>query len=149
METIEALAASLPRRASLVSRLLQRYAGQYASFDLNPAHGGILVAVDAQPRRITELAEMEGQAQPYVTKLVSDLEARGWVRRARDEADGRVVWVHLTDAGREALRDVRLAVSTMFSERLSRLSDQELESLAEADKALLLLIDTLQQAVSR
>src|SRR5689334_8066067 len=103
LEHVEALAASLPRRASLVARLLQRYAVRYAGFDVNPAATGVLLAVMDRPRRITELAEIEGQTQPYVTKLVSELEARGWVERTRDLQDGRVVWVRITEAGCSAV----------------------------------------------
>src|SRR5579884_3158330 len=119
IDHVEALAASLPRRASLVARLLQRYASRYANFDVNPAATGVLLAVMDGPRRITELAEIEGQTQPYVTKLVSELEARGWVKRARDQQDGRVVWVRITDAGRTAVTEVRRAIREMLTIRLS------------------------------
>jgi DNA-binding MarR family transcriptional regulator len=148
-ECVEALAASLPRRASLVSRLIQRFAARYANFDLSPASAGILVAVMDQPRRITELADLEGQTQPYVTKLVSDLEARGWAERIRGHEDGRMVWVHITAAGREAVLTVRRTLREMLTERLDALSNKDLAALAEANQALLLLIDTLQQEVSR
>ena len=50
------------------------------------------------PRRITDLAELEGLAQPTMTLLVQRLEQRGWVERKRDSDDGRVVLVSLTDA---------------------------------------------------
>ncbi|HLG69948.1 MAG TPA: MarR family winged helix-turn-helix transcriptional regulator [Chloroflexota bacterium] len=149
VDHVEALAASLPRRASLVARLLQRYASRYANFDVNPATSGVLLAVMDAPRRITELAEIEGQTQPYVTKLVSELESRGWVERVRDQHDGRVVWVRITEAGCTALTEVRRAIREMLSVRLSRLSDAELEKLVHANEALNLLIDTLQQEVDR
>ncbi|MDE3078346.1 MAG: MarR family transcriptional regulator, partial [Chloroflexota bacterium] len=102
----------------LVAKLLHRYAARYANFDLNPASSGVLLAVLERPRHITELAEIEDQTQPYVTKLVSDLEARGWVQRVRDREDERVVWVHITDSGRTALADARRAVRQMLAERL-------------------------------
>ena len=38
-----------------------------------------------------------------ITTAVDRLEKRGWVKRERDSADGRVVNVHLTTSGREVI----------------------------------------------
>src|SRR5580700_11989256 len=51
------------------------------------------------PRRITDLAAIEGVAQPSMTALVNVLERAGLVERGQDPGDQRVVLVALT-AGR-------------------------------------------------
>src|ERR1700735_2215296 len=51
------------------------------------------------PRRITDLAVVEGITQPSMTVLVSSLERGGLVARRRDPADGRVTLVTPTAEG--------------------------------------------------
>ena len=52
------------------------------------------------PRRLTELAAAEGVTQPAMTQLVTRLEKEGLAARGSDPADGRVVVVSITEAGR-------------------------------------------------
>src|SRR6516165_8326600 len=58
---------------------------------------------DLGPQRVTDLAGIEGVRQPTCTGLVNTMEARGWVKRAIDEADRRAVLVELTAEGRAVL----------------------------------------------
>jgi DNA-binding MarR family transcriptional regulator len=81
------------------------------------------------PARLTELAAQQGVTQPAMTQLVTRLQDAGLAERRADPDDGRVVLVHITDAGRaELLR--RRAVRT---DRLGTLFDQ----LSAADRAAL------------
>jgi DNA-binding MarR family transcriptional regulator len=81
------------------------------------------------PLRLTDLAAVEGIAQPSMTSLVTGLERAGLVERRTDPHDGRVVLVALTDAGREHIHTRRQA----GAERLAALVDQ----LSEVDQAAL------------
>jgi DNA-binding MarR family transcriptional regulator len=78
------------------------------------------------PRRLTELAGLEGVTQPAMTQLVSRLERDGLASRLADPVDGRVVLVRVTEAGVEVLRQRRAV-------RAQRLHDL-LEKLAPADR---------------
>src|SRR5260370_32558887 len=98
-EKLEFASHELLPGAALLTRLLVReLAG-----DLSRTEVGLLNTVSGGPRRITELAELEGLAHPTITILVNHLEERRLVRRGREDGDGRVVLVHETDAGRRAL----------------------------------------------
>ena len=97
------------------------------------------------PQRITALAELEGLAQPTVTTLVRRLEQRGWVARERPAEDGRVVLVTLTQAGRDALVDLRDRYRPYLQAGLAELSDEQFSALKEADEAFSVLIDVLQR----
>src|SRR5215469_8579250 len=55
------------------------------------------------PCRLTALAAAEGVTQPAMTQLVGRLADAGLVTKCADPADGRVVHVQLTDAGRDHL----------------------------------------------
>jgi DNA-binding MarR family transcriptional regulator len=138
---IDAVASALVPAASRVTRLVLRRAARGVS----RSEGGLLSALDGGPRRITELADLEGHAQPTMTLLVKRLEAKGWVARERDPGDGRVVLVSLTDAGAAALEDVRAAYRAVLREHLVALSDDDIAALVNATTALETLLAALQQ----
>jgi DNA-binding MarR family transcriptional regulator len=77
------------------------------------------------PRRLTELAGLEGVTQPAMTQLVSRLERGGLASRVADAVDGRVVLVRVTDAGVGWLRRRRTARAERLTELLSQLSSSD------------------------
>ncbi len=95
---------------------------------LSPATGlsltaaATLASLDRDgPARLTELATQQGVTQPAMTQLVTRLQEAGLAERGPDPADGRVVLVRVTDAGRTELsrrREVRTARLTTLSARL-------------------------------
>ena len=140
-EKLEHVSRELLPGAALLTRLLVReLAG-----DLSRTEVGLLNTVSGGPRRITELAELEGLAQPTMTILVKQLEERGLVRRGREDGDGRVVLVHETDAGRRALEDYRARAEEILGGYLAEMPDQQVEDLAAATDAVAQLV-TLMQA---
>jgi DNA-binding MarR family transcriptional regulator len=97
------------------------------------------------PRRITELAELEGLAQPTTTILIKQLERQGLVTRERRSEDGRVVLVDLTESGRAALESCREQISAAIGGYLAEISDQHVDALAAATETLSELVTLLQQ----
>ena len=140
-DAIDTISGSLVPAASRLTRLLLRRAPQRIS----RSEAGLLASLTGGPRRITELADLEGHAQPTMTLLVKRLEERGWVARRRDPADGRVVLVSLTDAGTAALEDVRAAYRTVLRDHLVAMSDEHVAALLTATEALETLLSALQQ----
>ena len=61
------------------------------------------------PRRITDLAVIEGVTQPAMTVLVRVLEQSGLVERRGDPADKRVALVAVTEAGADYVQARRRA----------------------------------------
>jgi DNA-binding MarR family transcriptional regulator len=138
---IDAISGALVPGASRLTRLLLRRSPQRIS----RSEAGLLSSLSGGPRRITELADLEGHAQPTMTLLVKRLEQRGWVARRRDPADGRVVLVSLTDAGTVALEEVRAAYRTVLRDHLAAMSDEQIAALLTATEALEMLLSALQQ----
>ncbi len=97
------------------------------------------------PRRITELAELEGLAQPTTTLLVKRLEEMGLVTRERQADDGRVVLVSLEPAGSHALEDFRAQFIAVLRADLATTTDVQIEALTVATETLESLINLLQQ----
>src|SRR6202030_3625866 len=98
-DRIDYVSEQLPPVAGLLVRLLVRELGG----ELTRSEARLLSTLGSGPRRITELAELEGLAQPTMPSLVKQLERQGLVRRDRQADDGRVVLVQLTDSGSVAL----------------------------------------------
>lgn len=88
------------------------------------------------PRRITDLAVVEGVAQPSMTSLVNALERSGLVERHRDPGDRRVVLIVLTAAGADLLRTRRVANAERFTQLIGKLPRAEAAALTAALPAL-------------
>lgn len=71
-----------------------------------PAHFGLLSILSVQPRRLTELASIQGVSLPTMSNSISAMVEHGWVRRAASDSDRRVVMIEVTAGGRAALERV-------------------------------------------
>jgi DNA-binding MarR family transcriptional regulator len=138
---LDYVSSHLLPRASLLSRLLIRRSGNQFS----RTEGGVLNTLTAGPRRITELAELEGLAQPSMTLLVRRLEERGWAKRDRHPDDGRVVVISITDAGVAALEEFRSQYRAVLRAQIATMSEEQLAALARATETLGALVDLLQE----
>jgi DNA-binding MarR family transcriptional regulator len=150
-ERVERVATNLLAQTSLLSRLLAK---EVMGGRLTRTEAGALRTLMDGPRRITELAELEGLAQPTTTLLVKRLEEQGLVVRDRSGEDQRVVLVSLTDAGREALEQFLTRAHATMRKHLDAMPDEQLEALAEATEALegligLLVGDSLERGTAR
>lgn len=132
-----------------VAALLVRLVVRELDGELSRTEVGLLGTLSGGPRRITELAELEGLAQPTMTSLVKRLERHGLVRRDRQADDGRVVLVHLTDSGASALDCYRALVRELLGSYLAEIPDQQIEALGGATDALTELVALLQQPPTR
>jgi DNA-binding MarR family transcriptional regulator len=84
-----------------------RFAARLTSLDLLPQHAGVLRML-GQSAGISqqELAARLGMHASRLVGLVDTLEKRGLVERQSSASDRRVYALHLTDAGRETLKQL-------------------------------------------
>jgi DNA-binding MarR family transcriptional regulator len=141
-ERIEYIASSLLSRAAVLVRLLVK---QVRIQEISRTEGEVLGILSDGPRRITELAELEGVAQPTMTLMIKRLEDRGWVERAGLPQDGRVVMAVVTDSGRAVFEAFALQFRTAMRTDLEGLSDAELGALSAATETLGKFVDVLQR----
>jgi DNA-binding transcriptional ArsR family regulator len=73
-EQIDYLTDNLLSRAALLVRMLVK---QVRNREISRTEGEVLSILRDGPRRVTELAELEGVAQPTMTLLIKRLEERG------------------------------------------------------------------------
>ena len=128
----------LPEIALLTRLMIKEIGGGYSWTE-----AGLLKSLSDGPRRVTELAELEGLAQPTTTLLVKRLEKQGLVRRERQADDQRVVLVWLTDAGIAELEQLRELSATALLCHLDAMPDEQLNALTAATDALSHLIIAL------
>jgi DNA-binding MarR family transcriptional regulator len=145
-QNLDYVAEHLLSRAAVLVRLLVR---QVRSKEVSRTEMQVLGLLDEGPRRITELTELEGTAQPTMTLLVKRLEKEGWVRREGLPDDGRVAVISLTKAGSVAYARFRAQFLAAMRADLRLLSDQQLRALLDATETLGSFLDELQQRVGR
>lgn len=105
--------------------------------DLTITSAATLATLDRTgPRRITDLAAIEGVTQPAMTVLVRVMEESGLVERRGDPSDKRVTLVWLTDAGKSYVRARRQKGVKAFARLIDQLPEDEFEALMAALPAL-------------
>ena len=110
--------------------------------DLSLTSAATLATLDRTgPRRITDLAAIEGVTQPAMTVLVRVMEESGLVERRGDLSDRRVTLVSLTEAGASYVRAWRQAGVDAYAQLIDELTDDEVEALVAALPALLHLAE--------
>ncbi len=145
-EQVDYVAEHLLSRAALLVRLLVK---QVRSREISRTEMEVLSILRERPRKIAELTELEGIAQPTMTLLVQRLQEKGWVRREGLPEDGRVVMISLTKAGSTAQEKFRAQFLAALRADLQELSDQQLEALSAATETLSSFVDDLQQRAGR
>ena len=98
LEVWVALATLLERLPTALDAQLQRDSG------VTHFEHGVLFALDRAPERTLRMSVLAGYASCTLSRLsraVTRLEAKGWVRRLVDPGDGRFTLAVLTDAGHE------------------------------------------------
>jgi DNA-binding MarR family transcriptional regulator len=105
-------------------RLLQRgvSAGHLHLVSMLERHGGMPMS------RIADVLDVSLSA---ATGLIDRMEERGLIERARVADDRRVVFVKVTDHGRQMLEDVDILQGEMLHSILKRLNPDRLRALSE------------------
>lgn len=123
------VAARLRLSATRLARRLRQESGTGHS----PSQLSALATVHNHgPFTLGALAEHERVAPPSITKVVAKLEADGLVERSTDPADGRVINVCATKAGRDLIAETRRRKTTWLTARIHELSPEEQVRLADA-----------------
>jgi len=101
--------------------------------DLRPGHATVFLTIDRRSgSRLTDLAAESRLTKQAMMATVDDLEARGYVRRVSDPAEGRAKLVRLTAHGRRAASECRRAVQALEQRTKRQLGDRRYDTLREA-----------------
>jgi len=133
------LSGDLQRVLSKLFSVLRRAdtKGTAAGADLTLAQLSILLTLlDQGPIRMTELAARERVRTPTTTVAIRRLEKLGLVKRSRDPSDLRAVLVEVTPQGLVQHREALAVRRANLAGLLSKLTDDERETLAKALRPL-------------
>jgi len=100
--------------------------------DLTQAEYDVLLTVvrgDENTARLRDVTANMLISQPSVSRLVDRMVARGLISKCADPLDGRGAIVRATDKGVAAFRRVAASHGRSIAERMSVLSDDELQQL--------------------
>ena len=129
-------AAAVYRLQLAVTRLA-RMMRQEVQVTLTPSQASALATIrNHGPITLGDLAERERVAPPSITRMVSRLEAAGYVERATDPADGRVCRVAVTGEAEEMISEARRRKADWLVHRIDDLADAERLALLGAVDAM-------------
>ena len=124
-----------------VMRLARRLR-QQSEGDVTPSQLSALSSVDRLgPLTLGELAAAEQVQPPSMTKIVSGLEAHGFVVREPDAKDRRVARVRISDEGRRYVARSRTRKTAYLADRLASFDAEERALLERALPLLERLVD--------
>lgn len=101
---------------------------------LSQAEYDVLLTVTRGPDLTARLREVTGNmliSQPSVSRLVDRMATRGLIVKCADPDDGRGALVRATDEGVATFRKIATAHGRTIAERMSKLTDDELEQLRD------------------
>lgn len=108
------------------------YAKRIEPLGLTPPQVGVLRAIGAAPGRSQQaLADEFGVPPSRMVGFIDELEARGLVRRGRDDRDRRVHLLELSEAGEEMLVELAAVARAAERELLAGLTAGERRQLGQ------------------
>jgi DNA-binding MarR family transcriptional regulator len=89
------------------ARIAAAFSAELVAFGVSLQAWRVLAAlIDATASRMGEIAHLTAIEVSTLTRIVDSMEAQGLVRRRRDPADARVVWVEASARGRSVARKI-------------------------------------------
>jgi DNA-binding MarR family transcriptional regulator len=119
------------RLATAVARINRRLrpTGGALSYGLLSALASVVSAGEIRPG---ELAKIETVAAPTVTRIISELEGRGFITRVQDPADGRSFLIEATADGAAEVLHARAGRAKLLAALLAGQSPEEIARLTAA-----------------
>ena len=82
--------------------------------------------------RISDISDAMRSTRPSITKLVNELNKKGYVEKTPDTADKRVILVSLTPLGRDVYEVYGLRYHEWLSQLLEPIADEDVEAAIRA-----------------
>ncbi len=93
------------------------------------SHILLLDFLEEGPKRPSAIAKRLQITTGGVTVLTTKLIKSGFIERIQSESDKRSAEIHITNKGKEILKQSRLHIESMFNDLFSMLSSEEIDTL--------------------
>lgn len=112
--------------------LAHGFASLFAEFGISDPQYNVLRILrgEGRPMPVRKVAGRMVTRQPDVTRLMDRLTQAGLIDRRRCTEDRRVVWVELTDAGRDLLRRIDRPLRELSRRQLVHMGPRKLAQLS-------------------
>lgn len=130
LERITQLMGELPMRMPAAD------ASELPEYELTMTQFKAMTYLQAGPQRMGDIGRHLGVSLSSVTNLIGRLESKGFVTRAHDVSDRRVVTCELTDEGRQAVTWIWQVGRERLIKIATVLSDDELDQVIRAFEIL-------------
>ncbi|MBT2503488.1 MarR family winged helix-turn-helix transcriptional regulator [Curtobacterium sp. ISL-83] len=123
------------RLAAAVGRINRRARSDSASL----GYGIVSALATIQrhgPLRPGDVSRLEVVTKPTMTRILTELEQRGFIEREADPRDGRAFMVTATPAGIDAVEQARSARTGIVAELIAELPGPDVDAIAAALDAL-------------
>ncbi len=91
----------------------------------------VLINVPKEGVAATRIAPMMGMGATSLSRLLKTMEDDGLIYRKKDEEDKRMVYIHLTNAGKKLRRKVRQVVIDFNQKVMPQLNQDEINSFVK------------------
>lgn len=85
------------------------------------------LSADGAKVRVSDISDVFNLPRPGVTRALNDMEAKGYIKKAASDEDGRVTYVSITDEGAALSDKYNQQHFRTLSGYLDDISDEELE----------------------
>src|SRR6266540_3883313 len=96
----------------------------------------------AAPLSQNDLAARLRLEKSTISRLVHQMEQRGWIVRSRSPLDGRMAQLHLTEAGRTLTRELAEARRAKFARILAAIPEKQRANVLES---LTILVEAMRE----
>ena len=113
-------------------------------FSIPPSHVRVIFyLIESNASPISQIADSLGISKSNMTPIIDNLINYGLVNRYPDSRDRRILRVELTDKACKLLDSFRIAISNSFVEKISTLSDNEVDILNDSISNLITILNKL------
>jgi len=136
--TLDNLGFLLAKASQRFNERLSAALAEHGFTDVRPSYGSVLMPLFEQDGlRVGEIGLRARLSKQSMTRLVSDCERSGLVRRRRDEADGRAFRVELTARGRRLRAVAEGVLAELDDEVLAAVGPHDTDALKTALKGVM------------
>ncbi|GGZ02524.1 MarR family winged helix-turn-helix transcriptional regulator [Pseudoduganella plicata] len=112
---------------------------EMAPLDLTASQFVVVIgAMRQRARTVTEFGRLAGIEPGPMSRLLDRMEAKGIIRKVRDQADGRQVNVELTEKGIALYPQINAGLRKVYGQLMHGFSEQEAEAFKHTLEKILL-----------
>ena len=115
-------------------------------FDLTQATGFALLNIDSKEGiPATKIAPLMGMKSTRLSRMLKNMEDDELIYRKKDDSDGRMVIIHLTELGEEKKRIAKRVVREFNEYLINKIDAQELEQYFTTMRSIRQITDDYKQ----